>query len=32
MMDNLTAAKAAKQTGKAAERWADLWARAEALL
>lgn len=32
MMDNQAAARAVKHTGKAAERWWDLWSRADALL
>lgn len=32
MLTNYAAAKSVKQFGKAAERWGDLWARAEALL
>lgn len=32
MMANYETAKSVKQFGKAAERWSDLWARADALL
>jgi len=32
MMNNLAAAKAVKHTGQAAERWQDLWSRADRLI
>ena len=32
MRDNLEAAKAVRQVGKAAERWAEIWDRVEALI